>query len=545
MIHSDKAFNQITGTARKRNFSVGDQIEVSGFYKPHDKYQVELKFEYNLDEEIDPNQFLVETYLFVPQSLGLSDYLNRATDYFPDITSYMRYSVQSLSLIELADLEYELSPLSRLLKFLQTGETTGKSSDRKSFFLYESKLFTCMFKESIKKEFSNVDVLIAFCQKGEKEIGSLCDFFTSLYKGIQLLKGNFEQINALLKVSDRVSEDDKAGFDAISEFFFFELNLFYITFTRKLIKISDIKHADLASLKIDVREDYKILRRLGIDAGYLVIDGDSSQDDREQYIYRESKLKKFVSSVLFLNQDVKSNKKAEEFFFSIAAGVAMLFAAVVALLTAQSYDINSFPWVISLVIAYIIKDRSKAWMQDKFRNLVPTYLSNRTEKLIDEGVGKVGRINEWLSFRSDNFIPKDILDVRLKNREMVGAFKKSEDVLYYKKLISLEPKIIFANHQRVNNVVNILRFNVQKFCQQMDDPKKKLNYLNDDGSVDSYTGKKVYHINLVIKITSKYGTDGKETETLNLRLVLSRDGIERIESPNQTPSEELFEVIWI
>ena len=42
---------------------------------------------------------------------------------------------------------------------------------------------------------------------------------------------------------------------------------------------------------------------------FISLNENSTDRDRERFIYREGKLKKFVSSILFLNRDIKSNKK--------------------------------------------------------------------------------------------------------------------------------------------------------------------------------------------------------------------------------------------
>ena len=101
----------LSSVVRTSTMQVGEQVEVSGFYKPHDKFRVELKFEYSLNQHSPESDFLVETYLFIPQALGLTTNLIQSTDFFADIRSYMRYTVQPMELMVLADFNNELSPM--------------------------------------------------------------------------------------------------------------------------------------------------------------------------------------------------------------------------------------------------------------------------------------------------------------------------------------------------------------------------------------------------------------------------------------------------
>ena len=71
-----------------------------------------------------------------------------------------------------------------------------------------------------------------------------------------------------------------------------------------------------------------------------------------------------------------------------------------------------------------------------------------------------------------------------------------------------------------------------------------MNVIGSDGEVSSILGRKVYHLNVVFKITNNYGKDNAESEKLNLKVIISRDGIERIESPYGQQMAKLFELTW-
>ena len=494
---------------RQKSLSVGDQVEVSGFYKPHDKFRVELKFEYNLNQDTPESHFLVETYMFIPQALGLTDNLLRSTDFFSDIRSYMRYAVQPMDLKDLADFKNSVSPMARVYEFLQNGKVVERANQPTNFFLHESKLITCIFKETVKIELNKIE----------------------------------EIIKAGKKNPEALEYNDAEGFAGVCEFFYYEMNLFFVSIFEDINQV-EFLGGNVKNFKEKIKADYVVFGEYAKAKKYIQLNEDSSDRNRERFIYREGKLKKFVSSILFLNRDIKSNKKTEELFFAIAAGMAMMFAVLMAVISALYWPINSVPWMLFVVLVYIIRDRGKAWMQEKFRTLAPVYMAHRTQKLVEENVGLVGSLKEWLVFRNYEQVPLDIMEVRTSNREMVGAFKKSENILFYKKQIKLNNQFIYTNHQRVNKVVNILRFNMVRFCAYMDDPAKVLKVVNEDGGVNPIIGRKVYHLNMVFKITSNFGKENAESEKLNLKIVISRDGIERIESPQGYQMSKLFELTW-
>ena len=102
---------------------------------------------------------------------------------------------------------------------------------------------------------------------------------------------------------------------------------------------------------------------------------------QQGYVYRKGALKKFMSSVLFLEAAsaaprVEASPNSSP---GIAAGVAMLFSTVAAIWSQSAYGVNSFPFVVAMVIAYVFKDRIKEWLR--------TYFSAKlTRRLYDHDV---------------------------------------------------------------------------------------------------------------------------------------------------------------
>jgi hypothetical protein len=76
---------------------------------------------------------------------------------------------------------------------------------------------------------------------------------------------------------------------------------------------------------------------------------------------------------------------------------------------------------------------------------------------------------------------------------------------------------------KMEGINNIMRFDISKFLSKMDNPQKSLFILDALGHKE-IIGKRVYHLNLIIKYTSML-----ETTYKRFRIVLNREGIKRIE----------------
>jgi hypothetical protein len=75
----------------------------------------------------------------------------------------------------------------------------------------------------------------------------------------------------------------------------------------------------------------------------------------------------------------------------------------------------------------------------------------------------------------------------------------------------------------INEVTDILRFNVTGFTKNMEDNDRDLYYLYEN-NIRKVQADRVYHINLVMQFESP-----DETVFKRYRLVLNKKGIKRVE----------------
>ena len=148
----------------------------------------------------------------------------------------------------------------------------------------------------------------------------------------------------------------------------------------------------------------------------------------------------------------------------------------------------------------------------------------------------VGRCKEAF-----DFISPDSLSEKIQNERHAGlprsneAQSKHEICFRYTKEILLNGKLIGDQHVRLLDINDILRFSVARFLLRADDPEQSVRLFNvRKGEVQTVICPKVYHINLVLKLS--YGKDFEEERIERVRVILDRKGIRRLQHFEGTAS---------
>src|SRR5574338_1531760 len=82
----------------------------------HDRYQVELKLDYQLDRGRETH-YRISTYIFVPRSLGITEQSYPKQELYRDIKNYIRIKTPEMSLRDL--IEVENSPLRTVYQIIR------------------------------------------------------------------------------------------------------------------------------------------------------------------------------------------------------------------------------------------------------------------------------------------------------------------------------------------------------------------------------------------------------------------------------------------
>lgn len=261
--------------------------------------------------------------------------------------------------------------------------------------------------------------------------------------------------------------------------------------------------------------------------------------ENETLVFRLSVLKKFMGSVLHLTvRKREEDRGLEQVLLAMGAGFAMLFATAVAFYYQKVYGTLSFGFFVILVVSYMLKDRMKALSQARLQNWLSKNVYDQSTSIFDPLTGKkMGVCREAVGFIPEKRV--DPVALQLRNRDHITEIEntwRAEKVIHYTKDITLYPNQFLNFHKRKTGITDIVRFNLRNFLLKMDEPIKPLYALKNDQS-ERIPGARVYHVNVILRFTSK-----RETRYERIRLVLNRDGIKRIEpvSADSAPGRSHF-----
>ena len=244
--------------------------------------------------------------------------------------------------------------------------------------------------------------------------------------------------------------------------------------------------------------------------GYDSVDADNPKGNR-QLVFRYGMLKKYVESDLYIRLNKKRDGFAvEQVYYSIAAGLAMIFATAVAWFAQLKYGNITGPLFVVLVVSYMLKDRIKDLMRYYFAHrLGNKFFDNKAQIKIQDRV--VGEIKEGVDFISDSQTPREVLDVRSRS-SLVEAENRifEEKILLYRKRVVLDSGSLNSDSMyHLNGINEILRFHTHRFTQKMDNPEVPVNTLDDEGRVQTVRVQKIYYINLVMQLCEGKNTNYK------------------------------------
>ena len=218
---------------------------------------------------------------------------------------------------------------------------------------------------------------------------------------------------------------------------------------------------------------------------------------------------------------------------AIAAGSAMLLSTVLAIWSQELYGINTFPFVVALVLGYMLKDRMKDWMRSYFSAKIGRWLYDRSAKIMDPLTGvMVGRCRESFNFVPAGQVPS--LVWRRRHVRAEGAVEtehKRESVMRYVKHITLAGRRIDRQVVRASDITDIVRFDVSRFLVRMDDRKQRIPiYDPETDSVRTAKLNKRYHVNVVLVLRA---ADRNVLQMERYRFVLDKSGLKELQQDDE------------
>lgn len=491
--------------------------------KPHDKYQIEIKLDYEL-LKTRKTRYRISTYIFTPQNLGITKDNYSKSDFYRDIQNYIRLKTPNFIMRDFTT--NSASPLLAIERLIAS-EGWASNVEIKARIINNFKFLSAMLKSSMREHFkfiqqriseaapdSKIDLMIHnLIEEFVAESQKITDRYRAFYATF-----NLPNVDPELFMAYRLTDESISLLIEENAIEMFQIVETYL------------KKTECTGFERQLSQRVQAETRYRQSLGYgsvLKLNGEN-----EEYTFRSSVLKKYASSVLYLSTTIRREGAGlEQLLFAIAAGISMVFATVVAFYFQYQYGNFTFPFFVALVVGYMFKDRIKESGRFFFARYLQDKLYDRRIVIrTQDGKHQLGILKEKVSFVREEDVPKRILATRNRDKfSRLANDGQAENIICYSKEIVLYSdafKQVFPDTPDITGINDIIRYDIRAHLKKMAEPTQKRFYLQDE-QLHRVTCHKVYHLNFVSKYSLRYPKKMKLYK--RMRLVLNREGIKRIE----------------
>lgn len=478
--------------------------------KIHDKFSIEMKVGFLAQQKHEKNDFSVNMWLFIPNSLDINRHTYSKSDFYRDMKSNTRLITPIYLLRDIAN--KEALPM-KLLRETFRKVAVNPSSSNVSDYETHIKMFQSIVKSSLRDEMLHVKD----CESEDD-----CLFLSETYiRNVRKIAEGYRELRPVINVP---TIEKKV----------FEYYLFGDEFLSNAIELHAFKLLKFLKGRQDRCYDRNRDRLLDLiryeteyrkNNGFPLIEKDDPGHNH-LLISRFSALKKYMESQLFLKVNMKEDGTLmRQFLYSIAAGISMIFATIIAFSFQLKYGNFTLPLFIALVVGYMLKDRIKELSRFYFSHkLDSTYFDNKTDITFNEA--PIGWYKESQAFVKDAQLPMEV--IQLRNRSAILEAENrinDEKIIQYNLRMQLNGKDINeSNIYPIAGVNNILRFNFMNFSRMMDNPYVPLYVLDEESDYKIIEGEKFYYLNLILRFQYR-----DQVELKRYRLSFNRDGLQKLE----------------
>lgn len=518
---------------------MSDQFNVQADLSRHDHHRIEIKSVIDLIEEdiiqahqnadatrqssisdpsttppfnteSDQNSIFMcsmDVFLFFPKSLHLPSW--DKSSIISDFHSHVRLSIPTTKTGSQAVLEDALRHLSSARARYNNFETSVPLYEELTHYTKE---LAAVLSEILKRYRSDHSKALLSLQEQTSDDRATIHRLTQEIRNVQ---ATIESVRSSLGPS-------KESLPAILSYFDEFISSLYIQYLSKLnqgvqrIEKNQFRE-ELQNLMYNLQtHEAEHRRKCGYHSSTSPLSAEDSSDKNrliENELIRLSQLKKFFQSSLFF--DVTYKDAAKAYTQPVAAGAAAL-AAIWAIVFQQmntpgamDFGLKGVSFISISVVAYVLKDRIKEWAKTTFAQKATHILADVQQHLFANR-NKIGAIQEWFRVFTKKDMPdfaNDILDLR--HRYCVTEVEKNlpEDVLHYRRLITLKTKSLHALHNELTpsrsrwGIRDNLRINLERHLKYMDDPFKDMSILEHDGRISKQGAHRVYHCYACVRIS--------------------------------------------
>lgn len=477
--------------------------------KTHDKFSVEFKIGfYTSDKNINQNQFKINSWIFVPNGLDINRYTYTKQQFYSDIKSNVRLITPIYTLEEI--FQEGKGPFPRLRKAIDRIRE-DQSEENKESYTYQIKMLLCIVKSALRN--ANI-ALIA--EANDLSLIEKTAQFVRLVDGITV---RFRELRDEVLGQPTLSQE-------LKDFFLFgDEYLGSLTKESMFILMKKSRKRQAFDAIRPLLLEFVAKENANSSRMCYALPDETDDEKNSQLIIKRVQLKKFIESDLYLQRIKKTDGAiAKELYYSLAAGLAMIFATIVSFIATQHYGNFTSALFFALVISYIFKDRIKEAARLYFSSkLDQKYFDWKWNVSIRNR--KIGNIREAFDFIAQENVPEHIMELRNKS-PLVEAENKSYDekvILYRKRATLFKKDLEEYKEYRLAGINDILRFNLISYTKQMDNEIVNLYVPDEETGYKTIPGKRVYRLYFILESESE-----DESFLKKYCILINRSGIQSI-----------------
>ena len=490
---------------------IEDQVKI------HNKFSFELKFGFTARRKKTRNDFVVNSWIFVPNSLDINSYTYEKKDFYRDLKSNIRLITPVYLLRDiLGDKTSPIAFLEEALKQVSSAPTRTNMAN----YEYHIKMFVSIVKSAVRNETNHI-----LTNKINEDIDFLIESYVS----------NISQILKYYRSLRRIINVPTLEQQLLNYFFFGDTFMSNVVEQHAFRMVEFLKQKNGKKYDIVISQLITLIRKereYKTAQGFPITTNQKASKNR-QIVHQFSTIKKYAENVLFLSAKRKKDGIfKEQIFLSLAAGISMIFATAIAFSFQKTYGNLTMPFFVALVVSYMLKDRIKELGRYYFAHkLGKSYFDHKTSITLNDN--NIGWSKEAVDFISEDNTPPEV--IRIRNRSAIleaDNRNNNEKIILYRKRVRLNRKNLDkCGVYPLNGIHEIIRFNIFNFTNKMDNPEVPLYILDKDDLPIRIKGEKIYYLNLIMQFRFE-----EQLEYRRYRLVMNRTGIKELETLDAFPS---------
>ena len=477
----------------------------------HDKFSVEIKMGYEARKDRKVNEFSVKTWLFIPSKLDINSSTYKKEDFYNDFNSNIRLITPPYALREIAQGEHSVFSY---LEDAFTKVSNYSSPKNEANYEYHIRMFHSILKSALRREIQHI-LKTDMSDDRRFLIGEYID-------NVKAIASHYRDLRRIVNVP--TMQKEMYDYYLFGDEFMsnqFEQHSYYLHRGLKKMHATDFENSKDAILNL-IRDEVAYKRS----QGYLVVEKESIDKNR-WLVHRRGVFNKYFEGQLLLSSRTKKEGTFMlQVLYSVAAGLAMVIGAALTLIFQKSLGTFTIPLYVALVIIYMLKDRIKDLSRHYLVGKINKRFFDHKTVIRVKGDEKIGWCKESFDFVSEDSVPLRVRKHRNRSRIIdIESRGIGEKIIFYRKLLRLDQKALDNSYGNYNitGVADIIRFNVSRFIQKMDNPEKPLYYLEGD-EFERLSGEKVYFVNMVLRFKLD-----DETSYRRYRIIFNRRGIKKVE----------------